>query len=138
MRANRTVARGLNISDGTMVQQVDTLRLVDDRPLVVTSHYYPLPRFDGIAETIRQTGSVTAALSHFGVEELTHVLCRISARAPTQKESRLLGQPGTKPVLCTLNSSVDQNDRYVQFTIARFAASLIELTVFHNLAHHPH
>jgi GntR family transcriptional regulator, phosphonate transport system regulatory protein len=133
VKAGYTVARGLNVTANTVVLQVETLRFIDDVPMVVTSHFYPLPRFDGIDEKIRESGSVTSALAQYGVDELTHVLGRISARVPAQKDAKLLQQPVSRPVLCTLNSSVDANNRYVQFTDTRFAASLIELTMFYEL-----
>jgi GntR family phosphonate transport system transcriptional regulator len=135
IRANRMVSRSLGVNIGTLVQRVETLRLVDNRPICVTSHFYPLPRFAGIDRKIRELGSVTEALKAFGVAEITHVLTRITARMPNRKDAKLLQQPLSRPVLQSINSSVDENGRQVQLTIGRFVASAVELTVRYDLAH---
>jgi len=135
VRASRIVAQGLGVLVGTIVQRVDTLRVVDKRPVVVTSHYYALPRFEGIAERIRASGSITTALKEFGVADLTHVSSRISARMPSQRDAKLLCQPVSRPILRMVNASVDQTGRPVQFTEGRFAASLIELTIGYDPSH---
>jgi GntR family transcriptional regulator, phosphonate transport system regulatory protein len=135
VRASRSVAQGLGVPIGTIVQRVDTLRVIDKRPVVVTSHFYPLPRFDGIAERISESGSVAMALAQFGVADLTHVSSRISARIPSQRDAKLLCQPMSRPILRMVSASVDETGRPVQFTEGRFAASLIELTIGYDPPH---
>ncbi|MGV3549375.1 phosphonate metabolism transcriptional regulator PhnF [Rhizobium sp.] len=135
VRANRLVARSFGINLGTIVQRVDTLRTTDGRPVGVTTHFYPLPRFAGIDDRIRELGSITAALKTMGVAELTHVVSRISARMPSQKDAKILQQPLTRPVLQSVNYSVDEHGKPTQLSIARFVASAVELTVHYDLAH---
>ncbi|MGZ9724155.1 phosphonate metabolism transcriptional regulator PhnF [Rhizobium miluonense] len=135
VRATRHVARAFGINIGTLVERVETLRLVDDRPVSVTTHFYPLPRFEGIGDRIAEQGSVTSALKAFGVDELRHVESRISAKMPNQKDAKHLRQPMTRPVLQSVNYSVDPDGSPVQLSIARFVASAVELTVHYDLAH---
>ncbi|MBB4428313.1 GntR family phosphonate transport system transcriptional regulator [Bradyrhizobium sp. CIR48] len=134
VRANRIVAQGLGVPVGIIVQRVETLRFINDRPVSVTSHFYPLPRFDGIAKSIQESGSVTKALVAFGVADFTHVWTTISAKIPSQRDAKLLGQPVSRPILRTINASVDEAGKPVQFTEARFAARLIELTIRYDPA----
>jgi GntR family phosphonate transport system transcriptional regulator len=135
VKASRSAANALGLNIGAQVQRVDTLRLIDGRPTVVTSHFYPLPRFDGIADLIREHGSVTQALKQLGVANLFHVVSRISARTPGQRDARLLNQPVSRPILQVLTVSADEGSRPVQFTHGRFASALIELTVRYDGLH---
>lgn len=131
MRADATLAALLRITIGAPLRQVDTLHSIAGAPAVVTSHYYPLPRFDGIEREIAALGSVTAAFARFGVADLRHLVSRISARPATPRDARLLGQTAARPVLHVINVSTDADDVPVQLTRGRFVATRVELLIHH-------
>ena len=129
LRSTRPVASGLSLLVGTVVRRVETVRLIDGAPVAVTSHFFPLPRFDGIDRKVRELGSVSLAFRSYGIDRFTHVASRISARTPSQGDARLLQQPLSRPILHVSNISVDEMRKPIQFTQTRFASALVELIV---------
>ncbi len=131
VRADATLASLLRVIIGAPLRQIDTLHRIDGTPAVVTSHYYPLPRFDGIEREVAALGSITAAFARFGVADLRHLASRISARPAAPRDARLLSQPASRPVLHVVNVSTDAQGVPVQLTRGRFAAARVELLIRH-------
>src|SRR5262249_17372321 len=52
---------------GRRVTRLDTVREIEGKPLAFIEHYLPLPQFDGIGKIVAETGSVTTAFKHYGV-----------------------------------------------------------------------
>ena len=132
VRGSKRICDALELPLGTIVRRIETLRFIDERPVLVTSHFFPLPRFKGIDENIRQTGSVSGALEEFGVHDLAHLVTHIAAATPSQRDARLLQQPVSRPVLRLFNVSVDSNNRRIQVSVGRHASAHIELCVHYD------
>lgn len=127
--ASAEIAGALYVPRRHPVRHVETLRLVDDEPVALTSHFFPLPRFRGIDGLIEQHGSVSAALRDLGVADFTHHTSRITARNPTARQASQLKQPRSRPVLHVVNVIVDPARTPVQLTRTSFAAQRMELVL---------
>jgi GntR family phosphonate transport system transcriptional regulator len=127
--ATAKVAQALCMTEGQPVLQLDTLRLVEGRPVSMVSHYFPAERFMGLADWVGETGSITAALARFGVHDYERLESRITARLPDTELARLLQQPRTQPVLYVESVNVDAAGVPIEFGMARFAGDAVQLVV---------
>lgn len=129
METDDTLSRALQLDRHKLVAVLHILRQGDGRPLSLASHYFPLPRFAGIAETFKRTGSVTACLNAHGVPDFFRDETRVTARPPTTEESRLLGLPRNRPVLETCSVNVDEHGVPVDYGETRYAADRVQLVI---------
>ena len=58
----------------------------------MSERFFPLPRFEGLDETIRQTGSITAAFAACGLSDYTRQESRIIAKIPSAEIAAHLGE----------------------------------------------
>lgn len=127
--ARPEVASGLEIAQGSPVLRLETLRKADRRGVSVATSWFPLPRFEGIAEAFRDTGSITMAFARCGLDDYVRLRTEISAgHASPDDLSRLQLTPGAI-VLIAKAVNTDLEGRPVQYAITRFAADLVQLTV---------
>lgn len=129
---SREVAAALGLGRMQKTAKVETVRLVDDRAIAVTSHYFPQPRLKGIGALIAEHGSVSAAFRSYGIFEFTHRQSRIAARKASRRDAELLSQPASAPVLHVTNVLVDQARMPVQYTVTRFASHWVEYVIEHD------
>ena len=127
--ADERLSKALQLDRNKPVMALDILREGDGRPLSISTHYFPLPRFAGIAETFRKTGSVTACLAAHGVADFFRDETRVTARPPTGEEARLLGLPKSRPVLETRSINVDEHGVPVDYGETRYAADRVQLVI---------
>lgn len=126
-KAGRAVATALTLAPDTRVLRVTMLRLIDGRPIGLSAHYYPLPRFAGLDEFIRQSGSVSEAMRRLGVNELRRKSLRVNAVMPTTREAKLLDIGRSKPLLETIQLNIDAAGIPVQYTQGRLVPSWVNL-----------
>jgi GntR family phosphonate transport system transcriptional regulator len=127
--ANSTLASALSLPLDHPLLRVNMVRVIDDRRISVASCYYPLPRFQGIDKLIRQRGTITDAMRHFGVSELARKSLRISATMPTAKDAELLKISRSKPLLELFHIVLDQNGIPVQVGHSRFVPAWLNLVI---------
>lgn len=130
-RAERSVCSTLGLVSGAMVCRVETLRLVDGHPVGVTSHYFPLPRFEGIDVKVAEHGSVTRALQDYSITSFAHRTSRIAARLPNASDAVLLCQPKSKPILFVTTVAIDECRKTIYMMYTRFSGHWVELTMQH-------
>lgn len=126
-RPSAEVAEALEIDGLKAVLALTVLRKVDGRPIYLTTHYLPADRFSGIDDAYRNTGSLTAALRHFGVSDYLRKTTTITVRMPDSEEASLLEQPRNQPVMITESTNVDLDRRPVEFAYARAAGGRIQM-----------
>ena len=102
------------------------------RTIDVSEHYFDPRRFPGMAEAVRDTGSISRALAGFGIADYTRKWSRITAAMPSAPVARLLNQPKTRPVLQVEALNVDIDGVPVQYSLTRFAGDWVQLTVSDN------
>jgi GntR family phosphonate transport system transcriptional regulator len=127
--ASDEVAQALRLPRGAAVVHVDLLTAVDGRPMSLTSHFFPLPRFAGIDKAIMESLSITQALRRFGIAEYYRRRTTIFAQSPDAQERAALGLRKSEPLLVTLAVNYGPNGAPIHYLRARWAASLVRLEV---------
>lgn len=125
-------ARALKLATGQSVLWLQTLGEGEGHALHVSERYFPLPRFERLAEEVQRSGSITAALAEHGVADYMRQESRISARMPTAEVAQVLGQPASRPVLLVTSVNVDAQGLPIEYARTWFAGDRVTLTVNHN------
>ncbi|HEY9096014.1 MAG TPA: phosphonate metabolism transcriptional regulator PhnF [Hydrogenophaga sp.] len=132
LRATADVAKALEVRTGQSVLHLQVLGEGGGQPLHVSNRYFPLPRFAGLDELLRQTGSITRAFAERGVADYTRRQSRISARLPQAEIAGLLHQPATRPALHVSSVNVDPSGTPIEYARTWFAGDRVTLTVDHE------
>jgi GntR family phosphonate transport system transcriptional regulator len=123
------VARRLEVSDGTEVVWVETLRSVDGRALGISAHFLPQPYADTV-----WSGYETGSLHQFLEQEHGLLLRRayslITAVLPEEEDARRLQMSRRQPVLRmkTVNVSLDTAVP-VEYAVSRTRADAVQVRV---------
>lgn len=117
----------LEVEAGTSCLLIETLHLVDGRPVNYAAHHFPLPRFDGLEEAFARHNSITSALEACGVRNYSRRTTRVSTRLPTAAEAELLRQARGKPILVMETLNVDDEGRPIEFGIGRCAGERMQI-----------
>lgn len=125
--ADSQVAAGLGIRTGNRVVLLDRLGLADDRPVSLTSHYFPTARLRGILDALQANPRITDALHAVGVTDYLRQTTRVTARQPTAEEAELLRMPRSRPLLLTENINVDRGGQVVEFSIGRYPTPRVQI-----------
>lgn len=127
MVADAQIATGLGIRAGARVVLLERLGFADDRPVSLTSHYFPSVRLRGILDALRATPRITEALHAVGVTDYMRQMTRVTARLPTPGEAELLRMPRNRPLLLTDNVNVDRAGQVVEFAIGRYPTPRVQI-----------
>lgn len=125
--AAEAVAKALGLRRGTPVVVVERTGEADGRPISVSSHYFPKARLPDLPAVIRETGSISAALTQLGFADYTRKLTRVTARQARAADARLLQQAPNKPILMTEGINVDATGQPIEYSVARFASDRVQL-----------
>ena len=131
LRATTTRLRGemasrLNRKSGEAVTMTETLRLVDGCAFALSVDYFPTDRFAGMAELVRQTGSISWALAEHGVKTYRRDCTSLEARLPTAHEALMLNIPQGQPVYATMGANLDTRGDYVQLSTGVLRADCVQ------------
>jgi GntR family phosphonate transport system transcriptional regulator len=132
VRANADQARALQVPARSALLHLQILGEGGGQPLHVSDRYFPLPRFEGLEDVVRETGSITAGFAAHGVTDYVRHESRISARLPGADTAALLRQPVTRPVLLVTTVNTDPDDRPIELAETWFAGDRVTLTVNHD------
>ncbi len=127
--ADAEVAGALSLAPGAKVLRMETMGLADGRPISRATSFFDAARFDGIEISYARTGSVTASLKAFGVDDYVRRSTVISAAHASAADAADLGLPVGSIVLLTVALNDTPDGIPVQFSRSRFPASLVELSV---------
>lgn len=127
--ADARVAAHLGLAEGAPVVRLDTLRFADGTPISFGSGYFPLPRFEQLADAYRTHGAITPALAACGIADYRRLETRISARPASAEEAALLDLAPGRLLLVVDSVNVDEEGRRIQYTHAQFSADRTELVV---------
>ena len=134
IRATARLAGQLDVARGANLLRVISIAYADGVPLARGQHHFPLQRLAGIAEAVRATGGITAALEAVGVREVRRATTRISTRPCAPEEATALALGARQPVLVTEGRDADGEGRPVQYVVTAFAGSRVELEVLNDAA----
>jgi GntR family phosphonate transport system transcriptional regulator len=125
--ASRRVAEALNLAKGTDVIRLETRGEADGRPVSRAAGWFDAGRFAGIDVAMAETGSITASLARFGIDDYLRQSTVLSARhADAADLADLDLQPGAI-VLVTVAINITPDGKPIQFAEARFPAERVEL-----------
>ncbi len=133
LRANAEIAYALELPPRSRVLQIDVLGLANSRPLHFSQRWFPLPRFEGLASGVEQTGSITRAFAMRGVADYQRRESRIAAILPDALVAQFLRQPAQRPVLQVHSVNVDLQGTPIEYATAWFAGDRITLKVRHDV-----
>lgn len=123
------VARALGLTPGAPVLRLESLRKADRRPVSVGTSWFPLPRFEGMADAFARTGSITRAFAACGLDDYVRARTAISALHADPADAGLLQLSPGAIVLVTTAVNQDLDGRPVQYALTRFSADLVQLTI---------
>jgi GntR family phosphonate transport system transcriptional regulator len=129
VRCDQETADALKIELGSKVVEIQSLGVVDGKPLSYAISRFPANRFASLIPHVKDTKSITAALARLGVSDYTRASTRISAIAPTAELSRHLQIPYGRPILRTEGVDVDANGDPISLNVSQFAGDRIQLLV---------
>jgi GntR family transcriptional regulator len=116
------IAHKLGLADGAEAVVLERLRYASDEPLARLRNYLPARLVpDMTAEALEQTGLYQLLRS--GGITLHAAVQTIGARAATQAEARLLGEPKGAPLLTMERSVYDDAGRVIEYGTHIYRAS---------------
>ncbi|MER9232525.1 phosphonate metabolism transcriptional regulator PhnF [Mesorhizobium sp. M0622] len=125
--ASRRIAEALSLARGSDVLRLETRGEADGHPVSRATAWLDAKRFAGIETAMAETGSVTASLKRFGIDDYLRRSTVLSARhADAADLADLDLQPGAI-VLVTVAVNVTPDGKPIQFAETRFPAERVEL-----------
>jgi GntR family phosphonate transport system transcriptional regulator len=123
------VAEALHIKEGVPVLWLEMLRLVEELPFSIASHFFPLPRFAALASAYHG-GSLHGHIeSAYGIHPRRQC-SRISALMPRGDDARLLRMPRNRPVLRAASINGDPaDDEPIEYCVTRFRSDRCHVEV---------
>lgn len=123
------VAARLHLTENDPVVWIESLRLADDRPICVISHFLPQRTFPDLLAGYGG-GSLHEHLSIHHALKLRRVESLVSAALPQGDDASLLGMPQNQPVLRVKSVNVGERDGTpLEYALTRFRADRIQLRI---------
>ncbi|MEL6264627.1 MAG: phosphonate metabolism transcriptional regulator PhnF [Pseudomonadota bacterium] len=125
IRADRALARDMQVRPGAPVYLAELLRSADGRPMALSRSHFPTDRFAGILDDLAETGSVTAALARHGVADCRRSRTRLEARMPSAHEALVIEIPRGQPVMVSTGVNTDLAGETVEISVSVFRADCV-------------
>ncbi|WP_439155921.1 phosphonate metabolism transcriptional regulator PhnF [Yoonia sp.] len=122
-------ARALQIQAGDPVFAYHGLSLADGQPIAVFESLFPILRLPGIAAALKDTSSVTQALSIAGVDDYTRASTRLTAVRATATHALLLHVSEGDPLLRSSGVNQCERGQPVEYGRTWFAGDRVTLTL---------
>jgi GntR family phosphonate transport system transcriptional regulator len=123
------VAKRLGLPENSAVIWLETLRLVDDRPYCVISHFLPQQRFPDLLDSYTG-GSLHGFILNNYQTSLRRVESLVTATLPLGDDAGLLHMPQHHVVLRVKSVNVDVNTGVpLEYALTRFRADRIQLRI---------
>lgn len=132
VRATTALAKALQVPARSPLLALRVMGEAEGQPLHLSDRYFPLPRFEGLAAVVRETGSITAGFAAHGVADYTRRESRITAELPSAEVATQLRQPASRPVLQVESLNVDLAGTPIEWARAWFAGDRVKLTIDHD------
>lgn len=123
------VAEALSLEPGARVLRMETMGLADGRPVSRATTFFDSARFGGFELSYAATGSVTASLKAFGIDDYVRRSTVISAAHASTSDVADLGLSAGSIVLVTVAIDATLDGVPVQSSRTRFPASFVDLSV---------
>ena len=119
----------MRLKPGDPVHVVEGISLADGQPIAAFRSVFPAPRFPGFLTLVRETGSITGALSATGLPDYTRAETRLTAQLADPVLALALAVRAGAPVLRTVAVNVDPKGVPVEHGLTWFAGERVTLTV---------
>ncbi|PKO47620.1 MAG: phosphonate metabolism transcriptional regulator PhnF [Betaproteobacteria bacterium HGW-Betaproteobacteria-22] len=128
--AHGGVAARLKLKEGASVVWMETLRLVDERPYCLISHFLPEVYFSDALEAYAG-GSLHAYISTRYQVNLRRSESLVTASMPLGDDARLLNMPQHQAVLRvkSVNVNAEKPEIPMEYALTRFRADRIQLRI---------
>ena len=130
--ADAIQALALAVPAGSPLLCLQVLGEGGGQPLHWSERCFPLPRFAGLDDWVRRTGSITEGFAALGVGDYLRRESRISAQLPSAEVAAHLRQAPGRPVLRVSSVNVDTQGRPIEWAHAWFAGDRVSLMVSHD------
>lgn len=123
------VAQALRVPEGTPLLRLETLRMVDDRPFCLITHFLPSERFPTLAAGYKG-GSLHDWLSAECGLTLRRESSLVSSILPLGNDARLLNIGLRQPVLRVKTVNVDTSTSMpLEYALTRFRGDRVQLLI---------
>lgn len=123
------VAGRLGLAENDSVIWIESLRLADDRPICIVSHFLPQAAAPDLLDEY-QGGSLHEHLRQRYGFKLWRIESLISSALPQGDDARLLGMAQNQPVLRVKSVNVTEHDGTpLEYALTRFRADRIQLRI---------
>jgi GntR family phosphonate transport system transcriptional regulator len=126
--ADAAIAKRLELTIGDPVILFERLSLADQKPISISSSYFPSQPFPDLLEQCQQCHSISKLFQAYGCDHIRRST-RVSARSVQPRDARLLELPLSAPILLTESINVDQQERVIEYGVARFRGDRMELVI---------
>ncbi len=126
-RADAAIADALEMEVGAPLVQMETLGVVDDRPLTVATHLMPSQRFPDFADRYLDLRSISKVFESYDCGDYTRRITKVTARMPDAQESASLDIPRSRPVLVSTSLNVDRHGQPIEYGMTRYAADRCQI-----------
>lgn len=127
--ARGDVAEALGLADGQEVLRLETISEADGEAVSRSTAHFDSARFPRLAAAYRETGSITAALRIFGIDDYFRQWTAVSATEATAADRADLKLAPGAIVLVTRALNIDPDGRPLEYALTRFPADRVELLV---------
>lgn len=127
--ADATIADALAIKLGAPVALIETVGKVDDQPVSLAAHHFPLDRFPDLFEAYEATHKITPMFERLGVADYVRKSTKVTARMPDGYEMRHLRLARMTPVLAVEAVNVDGDGRPVEYGQTRFSSTRVQIVI---------
>lgn len=128
-KANREVAKALQLEEGDPVICLRTVSKGDDTPLSRSTNWFDARRFPKIVSYFKEHKSITKALKTSGLDDYVRQSTLIEAYHATLDDLEILNLSPGAIVLVTHAINADLQGVPVEYSKARFAADRVNLQI---------
>ncbi|WP_128291166.1 phosphonate metabolism transcriptional regulator PhnF [Afifella aestuarii] len=123
------LADHLKLAQGTPLITLETLSVADGVPISTARSWFSAERFPDLVPIYAETGSITRALAHHGVEDYVRRWTKVRARSAEPAENEKLALPRGATVLVTESLNVEPDGSPLHLSLTSFAAERMEIVI---------
>lgn len=127
--ADARQAKKLDIPEGQLVHLIEGVRDLDGKPIGLFQVCYPALRMPNLPEVMKQSASITEALSSVGIKDYQRAETIVGADIADATQASLLACQVGSALLRTRSVDVDETGKPIAYGQAWFVGSRMELEI---------
>ena len=125
--AGKAVAAALGIAVRDRIVLIERISAADRVTIGLARHHFAVARVGAIEDALQDGFGISVALLALGIGTYYRKSTTVTARLPSAREARLLGQSPSEPVLWTTAVNVDADGQPLEYGETIFSASRVRL-----------